>query len=197
MSSEEILEGNKLIARFMGYTYFPSNLEGIKDTGWKTTFDTSQMSKHNSANNFLGHLHVVNPDGSISKKGPSDYINKKYLTRSHHGLQYSNNWNWMMEVITKIEVLGFNIINEGKNDELWKEISLGNGGQGLTGFGSYVGITKNAAKSISEFNELDKSEVFNIHEIALYEYYEEPYQKLISYFKVVVQFINWYNQSNL
>ncbi len=99
----ETLEGNKSIARFLGFTYFPHNMEGVEIPGWKTTIDTSNVSKFNQLNNIRfkndnGIRHVeYNP------------IIKRYLCRSHNALKYHTDWNWMMEAINKIESMKYNV----------------------------------------------------------------------------------------
>jgi len=70
----DILEENKKIARFMGYTYFGHNDPLLKGPpGWKTQSDT-------------GHAYK-----GISKNG-------KYLCRSHHQLRYHWDWNLLIPV---------------------------------------------------------------------------------------------------
>lgn len=86
MTPEEILEGNKLIAIFMGYTYYPWNHPDIKRedyAGWKTSADTTNISKFN-------HL-----------KG------QRYLCRTHNQLRYDKDWNWLIPVVEKIEQMGW------------------------------------------------------------------------------------------
>jgi hypothetical protein len=104
MEKEQITAGNKLIAKFMGYAYYPSNhipsspRRGIFVPGWKTHEWASDVSKFN-----LGKMH--------------------YLCRSHNGLQYYENWNWLMKVVEKIEKLtgNFRLVNNiaiiDENDE--------------------------------------------------------------------------------
>jgi hypothetical protein len=84
MENNQIINGNKIIAEFMGYTYFPFNMEGVKDPGWKTTKDTSHFTK----NNKLFFLR--------------DSVERDYLCRNHHQLCYHSDWNWLMEVCKKI-----------------------------------------------------------------------------------------------
>lgn len=93
MNCEEILIGNKKIAQFMGYTYFPHNMEGIKDPGWKTTADTSIFRKFNDSYTFIK-----------SVKG-DDFVKRKYLCRGHNDLKYDVDWNWIMEVVEKVQTI--------------------------------------------------------------------------------------------
>lgn len=82
MTPDEILEGNKLVAQFMGYTYFGHNdprlPEGI-EPGWKTEAKASNFTK------------IARMQGT------------KYLCRNHTQLRYYNDWNWIMEVVEKID----------------------------------------------------------------------------------------------
>ena len=95
----QIVFDNKKIAKFMGYTYFPHNMEGVKDPGWKTHIDATRFTKHNHTHNFFSHI--------ISNKGePVLKIQRgvewKYLCRSHNQLSYHNSWEWLMPVVMKI-----------------------------------------------------------------------------------------------
>ena len=94
MNCDEILIGNKKIAQFMGYTYFPHNMEGVKHPGWKTTIDTDWSRKHNTAYNFIS-----------SVKKETNLVERKYLCRGHNDLKYHSDWNWLMEVIVHIQTI--------------------------------------------------------------------------------------------
>lgn len=107
MTEDEILEGEKSIATFMGYTYFPHNMEGVKVPGWKTTIDTDYMRKNNEAHNFfLNKIHYTGNDNIMKViKEKTDHPKRKYLCRSHNDLKYSTDWNWLMEVVVKIQTM--------------------------------------------------------------------------------------------
>lgn len=84
---EKILEGNKLIAKYMGYTYFGFNdprLDDIKaigrrfPPGWKRTADTQDMKKLN--------------------KDP-----QAFLVRNHTTLPYYNSIDQLLKVLVKLE----------------------------------------------------------------------------------------------
>ena len=77
MSEQEILEGNKLIAQFMGYKYIPFDETKPKNSpvGWWKD----------------------NRVGIINK------IEKNYLCRKHTDLNYYSSWNWLMPVVEKID----------------------------------------------------------------------------------------------
>lgn len=76
---DQILEGNKLLAEFMGYEYTPFNENAPKHApcGW---WKKGQL-------------------GTINK------ITHAYLCRSHRDLRYYNSWDWIMTVVLKIEKL--------------------------------------------------------------------------------------------
>ncbi len=73
-----ILECNKLIANFMGYEYIPYNSELVTRElpGWR-------------------------------KKDSVIFSPKQigYLGRNHYCLKYHSSWNWIMEVVERIENL--------------------------------------------------------------------------------------------
>lgn len=100
----DVVNGNKIIAQFMGYTYFPFNMEGVREPGWKTTIDTSSIRKFNDSSNLLsGDVFFVNEDGTkklISKN--KNKPKKHYLCRNHHQLSYHSDWNSLIEVGKKI-----------------------------------------------------------------------------------------------
>ena len=88
MSKTQIIENNKLIARFMGLTYFPKGNEEGKLSGW-WYLDTTKYPdllaylKHKPHKNKLDRTHRV--------------------CRHHHELRYSNSWDELMRVVDKIE----------------------------------------------------------------------------------------------
>jgi len=84
MTKEEILEGNKLIAEFMGYKYYP--ITDVKDTyhaGWKINSTASQLSKIDTCGNLPGIT--------------------AYLCRNHNCLRFYNSWDWLMTGYLKIK----------------------------------------------------------------------------------------------
>lgn len=76
MNKSEITEGNKLMARFLGYEYFPLN---------------NPCEKHGSKN--VGWL----------KPNSYPIIPDYYLGRSHKSLRFDTDWNWLMRVVNLIE----------------------------------------------------------------------------------------------
>lgn len=77
----ERIEKNKLVAIFMGYTYYPYMDSSSSEfmAGWKINPDISQFSKFNDAS-----------------------LVKPYLTRSHNGLIYHESYDWLMPVVHRI-----------------------------------------------------------------------------------------------
>lgn len=85
--SKDYITGNKLIANFMGYTYFAHNdprIEKNKVAGWKTSADVSNFTK---INKFRG------------------YDTHSYLCRSNNDLKFHKDMNWLHSVVSKIEHL--------------------------------------------------------------------------------------------
>ena len=79
------IEGNKLLAEFLGYKYYPHNhpdLKNSRDAGWKLNIKASSMLKQNP---LLG------------------LPREAYLCRHHKGLKYHSDWNHLMKVVDKIE----------------------------------------------------------------------------------------------
>lgn len=82
MNKEEIIEGNKIIAQFMGYEYFP-----FDETKMQTLNDVPLDQMNGWHRPSLGHYKI---DGW-------------YLYRTHNELRYHRDWNWLMTVLDKIE----------------------------------------------------------------------------------------------
>jgi hypothetical protein len=76
MTKEEITEGNKLIAQFMGYQYEIGG--GIEPSGWYTLVPLTF----------------------------SDGFTREYLCREDSKLSYHKSWDWMMPVVDKINGMG-------------------------------------------------------------------------------------------
>lgn len=88
---QQVVEGNKLIARFLGYEYYPHNHPEINkpiDAGWKTHPKASPFTKLNATESLLSKIRY------------------DYLCRHHNGLAFHSDWNQLMRVIDKIEELG-------------------------------------------------------------------------------------------
>jgi hypothetical protein len=91
----DTLDTNKLMAKFMGFTYFPVNYAGVDRpeqfvAGWKRTVGDSNFVKHNTMRNIL-----------------EKEVRYEYLCRNHHQLMYDKDWGALYEVIDKIEKMGW------------------------------------------------------------------------------------------
>ena len=76
MTKEEILEGNKLIAEFLGYVYVPYTAgHSGRPCGW-----------------------VIKNYKLVDRKVP-----KLFLGRTTKDLLYHKSWDWLMPVVEKIE----------------------------------------------------------------------------------------------
>lgn len=83
MEENKYLEGNKLIAQFMGYEYIPYVKGQTQSPGW---------------------WHKKSPNIIKGKMPSATKLSKDYfLCRRHHELRYCNEWNWLMSVVEKIE----------------------------------------------------------------------------------------------
>jgi hypothetical protein len=76
MTKEEILEGNRLIAEFLGYIYIP----------------------YTTGNSGKTHGWVLKNYKLIDRKTP-----KLFLGRTTKDLLYHKSWDWLMPVVEKIE----------------------------------------------------------------------------------------------
>ena len=90
MNNKEIIEMNKVIARFMGYEYFP--YEGVPND---RTF-TSE---------FFGWRAKDLPN-TVLGLAPEHW----FLCRKHFELAFHYDWSWLMRVINKIHSIGENDI---------------------------------------------------------------------------------------
>ena len=105
---KHIIEGNKSIAIFLGYTYYPWNHPEIQGTdnppGWKLSPDASMFSKINAWRKLYDDA---------------------YLCRDHQQLNYHRDYNKLMPVVEKIIELGytFNIMTDScvvvNKDIIW------------------------------------------------------------------------------
>jgi hypothetical protein len=80
MTTEEILEGNKLCAEFWGYNLVPS------DTGWRYYF-----------RGYKEHYMIQNHNHPVYKNNPHRILLKN--------MKFHSDWNWLISVITKCKKL--------------------------------------------------------------------------------------------
>jgi len=100
LTDEAVITKNKMIAEFMGYTYFPHNhpeLEHKYDAGWKRFVEDSIFSKNN-----------------LKRRGGH------YLCRNHTGLDYHRSYDSLMKVVDKIESLNFDFSICRRGIQVWK-----------------------------------------------------------------------------
>jgi hypothetical protein len=93
MTKEEITAGNKLIAGFMGYKYYP----------YESPEDPSQRPPKYKSPFSWGWI-----KGDPEIAGQQQKLPKKdhhWLCRSHRDLRYYNEWHLLMPVVEKIESL--------------------------------------------------------------------------------------------
>lgn len=81
LEKEEVVEGNKRIAKFMGYEYVPFNNEYAFKPGWWKV-DTPVAIKTHPASHKFSHNY--------------------YLCRRYHEIRYYNSWDWLVPVVDKI-----------------------------------------------------------------------------------------------
>lgn len=91
MDKEQITEGNKLIAEFMGYKYYP----------YEAPDDPSQQPKAKA--DPVGWIKGDPKFAAPSVKGLHKH--DRWLCRLHRDLRYFNEWDWLMPVVEKIESL--------------------------------------------------------------------------------------------
>ena len=139
MKKFNLEEYNKMCAEFMGYRLI-----------------TPDMRKH--PEKWISS-YWENPEFNGSSKG---VLCSEYL------LQYSTNWNWIMEVVEKIEQLGYRF-NMSNFDGNYAEIRSG----------SYTD------EKISDSSDLDK-EFISKKEAAVQSIWE---------FLTIWEFLNWYREN--
>ena len=78
MEKEEIIENNKMLARFLGYEYF-----GFKET---------KRNTYNFTDEFLG-WRLKDIKNVQIQLAPKDW----FIGRNHHDLPFYNDCNWLMK----------------------------------------------------------------------------------------------------
>ncbi len=87
MDDHKILQGNKKFAEYLGYTYYGFKDAKYKPFGWKR----QDVATHEKLT-YSGF--------------PCE---RNFLCRSHNDLKFFNDWNWLMEVVEKIESENFSV----------------------------------------------------------------------------------------
>ncbi len=88
MAKQQILEGNKLIAEFLGYKYFG----------------------HNDLKKRAGTMPGWSRNGVVNPKRNGN-IGDGWLCRSHNELRFYNSWDWLMPVYKKALTLNTHSAN--------------------------------------------------------------------------------------
>ena len=84
---ENILNGNKLIAEFLGYRYIPFNNEEGNQAGW---------------------WHKDTPPAMVKLGSPPRKMKRQhYLCRRHIDLKYFNSYDWIMAAVDTMEEMGY------------------------------------------------------------------------------------------
>ncbi len=96
MSDKELMEGNKIIAKFLGYEYVPYNQPMIDEyyvfgPEKEKTFHTKELV------GWINKAPVYNLKGRESVGPP--YV----LCRNAKQLPFHENWNWVMRIVEEIE----------------------------------------------------------------------------------------------
>ncbi|MFO7969752.1 MAG: hypothetical protein R6U15_06585 [Candidatus Izemoplasmatales bacterium] len=82
MDKQTIVDGNKLIAQFMGYEYIPYEKDKTQSPGW---------------------WHKNSPNIIKGKMPSAEKLNFNYfLCRRHPELRYYNSWDWLIPVLIEI-----------------------------------------------------------------------------------------------
>jgi len=122
MTGKQILEGNKLIAEFMGYIYFePDVLVDNSDCGGIYDLTDIYSKVPIEVNDYPEEKQkyfkdLPNPDfgNEDSKRWRSDWEKLSWATLNYDkyitDLQYHSSWDWLMPVVEKIEDLRYVII---------------------------------------------------------------------------------------
>jgi hypothetical protein len=107
MTTEEIINGSKLIAEYLGWQYIPFNdLQGYSKAGWWRTPIIKQ--EENPLNKIIQEK---------SKNHKDKLGSRYYVCRNHSELRFYNSFDAIIPVIQKIEKEGkdvkFHLNNNG------------------------------------------------------------------------------------
>jgi hypothetical protein len=115
-------EYNKMCAEFLGWEYFPESKSGNTwpdgtHNGEYNVFDIWVKNPTEKYRKLLCHSAYEYLGGEYN-----DEIKKSDLFEDYvYTLKYDSDWNWIMEVVEKIESIGFNF-NLIKNGDNYAEI---------------------------------------------------------------------------
>jgi hypothetical protein len=96
MTQKELMEGNKIIAKFLGYEYVPGNQPIIEEywytePGKEKVFMTREL------------IGWVNKAPVQITKGHKITLPPHVLCRNAKQLPFHETWNWVMKIVEKIE----------------------------------------------------------------------------------------------
>ena len=137
---------------------------------------------------FMGYF----PQDIVNEQGwrgwwssPNKFPNHESNQIMFDAMVFNKNWDWLMSVVERIEELGFNFQNEGRNDGMWKQLRKGgNKNMSLINISRGFNNVKEVTSGITKPNSI------------CLVYYDNPSEKKEAIYKAVVQFIEWYNEQN-
>jgi len=150
-----MVESNKLFAEFLGYTYHNFSKDTI-NPGWR---------KSNC-------IHKLSMMGKVGERN--------YLCRTHKQLKFDTDWNWLMQVVEKIESLN---VNDFAVQLQRKDVEPIEGQFYLSMFGKEAQFLA----SVFYWQHDNTIEGLKI---------EEGSSKIEAVYKACLAFINWYNENN-
>lgn len=118
MTNEEILEGNKLIAKFMGLNLFALYaMEEQKDLiieFHRNIKDKLTIEEENSLSEYIDeHLlpgNILTITNNLSYQGFSEWFKDNY--DFYNNYKFHKSWDWLMPVIAKCESINSKMIRE-------------------------------------------------------------------------------------
>jgi len=163
---EDIIEGNKLIAKFDGFIYYDEVI-GYDDWG-------SYPSLSEELTAAWVRLHPEESEFNklfIEHKRIYSHFYEQFdieipFIDYHYNLRYHSSWDWLMPVVEKIEAMGYKTVlaTSEWGNKYYQNIITG------------VGIIKETIENPSKF--MGQSDT-----------------KIEAVYKATIEFIKWYNQT--
>lgn len=129
MEQKEIIEGSKIIAKYLGWKYVPSNdLQGFNKAGWfevhprETDIQEADVERYDSSDGSVKNLKVT-VDFNMLKYNEKLGWNRnneyfyRFICRAHTHLRFYNDFNLLVDVITKIETENPEYVFEIRSNE--------------------------------------------------------------------------------
>lgn len=130
MEKQDIIEGSKIIANYLGWVYIPFNdLQGLSKPGWYKRESSKPNIQKATISSFpeKGNIENITIDVNLfkfnSKNGwikTEDYY-YKYICRSHGDLRFYNSMDELIKIIDKIQK-DFSIQKKGYSWEYEGEV---------------------------------------------------------------------------